>query len=61
MKEVKDALELIYTSFVEAHGVSLTDEIVDAFDYARRYLALQSTDYGTVSMYVQMTKHIDCL
>ena len=47
-------IEHVFLSFIdplEAHGVSLSallDEIEDAIDYARRYLALESTNYRKV-------------
>ena len=54
LTEVKSAIEQVFLSFIdplEAHGVSfssLLDEIEDAIDYARRYLALESTNYREV-------------
>ena len=55
LTEVKIAIEQGFLSFIdplEARGVSLSsllDDIEDAIDYARRYLALESTNYRKVS------------
>ena len=48
------AIQHIYTSFkdpLEAHNISLSvllDEIEDSIEYARQYLAIESTDYRRV-------------